>query len=746
MNPAHVAPPAAPIGAYPGPMVAGMPPGGAPGMPRPPFSSGTRPTFNPWDLLQALKRRWLLATVLGVLFAGSAVATSYFLLSQPEGRIAAATAYMYPKERWDFYLPTEESEGQLLARVKDEAALVITMPVVEMAASDPELAANPKLSGLTNMTDKARIDWIGLRVGAYTNEKDTITIVVSSVDNEPWLVPVANAVLRAYVKVSNEREKENRKLAFAERHKRFMENGGEVQERIDETRQRQLAQGAISETDLNRQYDNLRDRMNEQVGKKNAILDENSDIKINMEFATGDLGDTTVTKEEVKAELDADPTYQQQLTLISAMEGDRENSVSLFSDGENNPYIKKLVAELDKAKEEHEEYVAGMMVELRETLAAGKQAEISMILAEDKGKLRKNQLRMNFIDAKIAAIRKELDEFKDIAVDTKELERELSNHDPFYAKFRGEIAILTKEMNAEPRVIAKEEAGQTKSDGAPSPWRKIALAGIVALGAVLGSVSLLEYRVRRIHTTHEVVQGLGIRLLGAIPTWSPRAQGTANYGANLGYNYWTESVDTARTMVTHAAQAESARVVMITSAVSGEGKTSLASHLAGSLARAGHRTLLVDGDLRRPAIHTLFDLPPVPGLCEVLRGQATLDEVIQTTPARGLSVVAAGQCDADALQALAQGNAGVLFGQLKEQFDYVIVDSSPVLAVADALLLGRHADGVLLSILRDVSRMPTVYAAHQRLNALGIRTLGAVVNGAQSERYGMWYASAPAAA
>jgi polysaccharide biosynthesis transport protein len=185
---------------------------------------------------------------------------------------------------------------------------------------------------------------------------------------------------------------------------------------------------------------------------------------------------------------------------------------------------------------------------------------------------------------------------------------------------------------------------------------------------------------------------------------------------------------------------------MVTSATSGEGKTSLSSHLASSLARAGHRTLLVDGDLRSPAIHALFGLPLTPGFCEVLRGEVSLEQAIQATPARGLELMTAGQWNGDALQALAQGDTRDIFARLKENYDYVIFDSSPVLAIADALMIGRHVDGVLISILRDVSRVPTVYAAYQRLSMLGIRTLGAVVNGARTERYGSWYNAPPVAA
>jgi succinoglycan biosynthesis transport protein ExoP len=201
-----------------------------------------------------------------------------------------------------------------------------------------------------------------------------------------------------------------------------------------------------------------------------------------------------------------------------------------------------------------------------------------------------------------------------------------------------------------------------------------------------------------------------------------------------------ESIDAIRTLLLRDASLESTRVVMVTSAVDGEGKTTLASHLAGSLARAGRRTLLVDCDLRCPAVHQLFELPMQPGFSEALLGEIGLDDVVQETPIDGLWIIAAGQWDREVVQALAKEGVEALFERLKEQFDFVIVDSHPVLDATDSLLIGQHVDAVLLSLLRDVSQVPRVYAAGQRLTNLGIRVLGAVVNGmGQEDLYGRGY-------
>jgi Mrp family chromosome partitioning ATPase len=114
---------------------------------------------------------------------------------------------------------------------------------------------------------------------------------------------------------------------------------------------------------------------------------------------------------------------------------------------------------------------------------------------------------------------------------------------------------------------------------------------------------------------------------------------------------------------------------------------------------------------------------------------------VRQTPIRGLWLLPAGEWNQKTAEALAEKGVGAVLEPLKQQFDFIVIDSSPVLAVVDALLIGQSADAVLLSILREVSRMPAIQAAYQRLHALGIRMLGCVVNGtaANDQVYGGAY-------
>src|SRR5262249_2082942 len=157
-----------------------------------------------------------------------------------------------------------------------------------------------------------------------------------------------------------------------------------------------------------------------------------------------------------------------------------------------------------------------------------------------------------------------------------------------------------------------------------------------------------------------------------------------------------------------------------------EGKTTLAIHLALSLARVGYRTLLVECDLRRPTLSSLFEVPSQPGLGEVLRGEQAAQSCLRPTPQPTLWLLPSGLPNREAVEALAKPEFRNLMADLRQNFDYVIVDSPPILPVADGLLIAQTVDRVIMSVRPNFSHVPRVNAAVARLFALGIHLYGVV--------------------
>ncbi|MGY1987077.1 polysaccharide biosynthesis tyrosine autokinase [Blastococcus sp. SYSU DS0669] len=173
---------------------------------------------------------------------------------------------------------------------------------------------------------------------------------------------------------------------------------------------------------------------------------------------------------------------------------------------------------------------------------------------------------------------------------------------------------------------------------------------------------------------------------------------------------------------------EPPRVIMVSSAVATEGKSTLAVNLALTLAEGGHRVALVESDLRHPRVVKYLGLVDGAGLTSILAGAADLDDVLQPYGSTGLSVLAAGSIPPNPSELLASSQLRTLVEQLRATHDYVIVDTPPLLPVADASAVAVAMDGVLLSVRQGKTRREELERAVAILDRVGARTLGVILN------------------
>jgi capsular exopolysaccharide synthesis family protein len=174
------------------------------------------------------------------------------------------------------------------------------------------------------------------------------------------------------------------------------------------------------------------------------------------------------------------------------------------------------------------------------------------------------------------------------------------------------------------------------------------------------------------------------------------------------------------------------RVLALTSANASDGKTTVTTNLAIAMAEVRGRVLLIDADLRRPRLHNLFGLENNFGLADLLKAPVLLDEaiamVIQPTGVPGLSVMTSGSPTLSAANLLHSANLAELFAKLKQQYDMVLVDTPPMLQMADARLVGRYADAVVLVARAGHTTRDAILAANQRFSEDRIRVLGTILN------------------
>jgi capsular exopolysaccharide synthesis family protein len=178
----------------------------------------------------------------------------------------------------------------------------------------------------------------------------------------------------------------------------------------------------------------------------------------------------------------------------------------------------------------------------------------------------------------------------------------------------------------------------------------------------------------------------------------------------------------------------------VTSTGPGEGKTMVASNLAMALARAGQRVLLIDADMRRPRVHEMFGRKREPGLSNVLVGNARLSEAVLEHPGSNLWVLPAGRIPPNAAELLGSTRFRDLLTAMGPRFDYIVIDTPPLMAVTDALLVSNLVTGVIYVVgnemtSRHVARRTLEYLTHAKAHLIG-----AVLNRVNLDRHAYYYA------
>jgi non-specific protein-tyrosine kinase len=204
----------------------------------------------------------------------------------------------------------------------------------------------------------------------------------------------------------------------------------------------------------------------------------------------------------------------------------------------------------------------------------------------------------------------------------------------------------------------------------------------------------------------------------------------------------SESYRTIRTNVQFSTLDVPIRTVVVTSPGSGDGKSTLAANLAVTMAQAGKRVLLVDSDLRRPTLHQVFGVSNRVGLTTLLLDETLeLDDVALDTHVPGLQILPSGPQPPNPSEVLGSRRMRRVLDQMRARADVVVLDSPPVLAVADGLVLAALADAMLLVVRSGHTRRATALRAKEQLDRVEARLLGVVVNGTPRDAEPVDYAA-----
>jgi capsular exopolysaccharide synthesis family protein len=310
-----------------------------------------------------------------------------------------------------------------------------------------------------------------------------------------------------------------------------------------------------------------------------------------------------------------------------------------------------------------------------------------------------------------------------------------------------EMAVTASLKENNVRVIDPSEALEDPVE--PNYARNIAIA--IAMGLLTGvSLALFFDYMDTTIKTREEVEALGVDFLGIIPSvpglagegWE-MARERYLYSFNYPKSAFAEFVRNIRTSVNFSAREDGKppRRLLITSAGPREGKTTSSINLGISFAATGRRVCLVDADLRRPSLHHAFGLENDRGLSTLINTANAVEVVVQPTPQEGLFILPSGPRPPNPAEMLGSDACSRAFDALNEHFDLVIIDSPPVVAVTDAVVLSNRVDGVIIVIKSFKVARDLVLQAKRQLTDVDARLIGVVLNDFDIQRksYGYYY-------
>lgn len=304
---------------------------------------------------------------------------------------------------------------------------------------------------------------------------------------------------------------------------------------------------------------------------------------------------------------------------------------------------------------------------------------------------------------------------------------------------------------------------------AASPQRKLAGGAGLALGALFG-IGFAFFRERNnkvFRVPGEVARLLHVPELGVIPAavavkgnFRPVSSGTPRSALNLAastskesealalarwgddFSIVAEAYRNATFSILLSNSSKRSRSYVVTSPNSGEGKTSITSNLGVALSKSRLRVVLIDGDLRRPMLHRAFSLENRKGLREILRGEVNLEttptySLVTSTEIPNVSIISAGQGSGDIVGLLHSPYFGALLARLSKDFDIILVDSPPILHMADARVLAGHSDGVILVFRAGCTTREQAVDARDLFQRDGVRLVGTLLNDFNPRREGM---------
>lgn len=702
--------------------------------------------LNVWGFL---KRRKSIIIVLGILGAG----IGYFMFTR-QVEIYRSTATVQVIHR------NGDREMSLLLAERElmDAAYEIQSPSLIKPAFERNRQRLGELVLLQGLSDDAVAIKIAgmLHVKLGLNSQNIVEIAVEGSRAEE-IPQIANAIAEEYVNRQLENYKDARveldtllmkqreglhaELRLKEQeYREFRERSGLMSDGRNPHRERQaaflakLATLSLEETALKAELTTIEQAVRDG-GSREAILMAIG--KLNEDSTTG-----LVTARRIDQTADNDRDLEERMLPLLLEQKDLE-----AKHGQDHPKVKSI--------ERRIEFTQKMLQQLADARKAEPDTPVAGAPKADYISAYLQSLRQQ-----MQAIASERGDLETQAAEAERLARALANDENEERSKKNEIERLSKLFDDASSHVSetkvKADMGGVKAQILtparhgnlvfPSLGHFLGLGSFLggSLGLMLGY--LVEMADKSFRKPDDVIREFGVPIVGHIPFFKQDQLKGAKLNneidrtavcVHLPRSRPAEAFRSVRTAICFNASGSSHRVIQVTSPAAGDGKSTLALNLSISLAMSGKRTILVESDFRRPKVHKLTSVDNKRGIVDVLRGDAELTDTIKNTDIESFFVLPCGSRPKDPAELISRPEYEQLLEVLRQKYDYVIIDTPPVLAVTDSTSIAPRVDGVLLAMrlsrhTRDLGRRTL-----EQLRDVGAIVSGIVINGIEeADAYG----------
>lgn len=693
--------------------------------------------IKPLQIWAAFRRRWLLSFFLGALVA---VPVAYMAWERVPAPFVAEAEIQILSSRPRVQFDLQEDRTSFDVFKSTQMRDVIHPDTLNLALEEGNIAQLSPLNEIKQTMDP--VDWLRRNVKVISRDKEFFTISLEG-EFPVEQAKIVNAVQKAYFDRSLDRSS----LSAGSRSVLLQTQLDELNVSIA-AKQDQISNLAkIGNAANSSQRDIVRESKLALIGELQkdivGIERELIGLQSQLKFLTtpqdenADGSENLLGEKELQTLIELDDRYKVANLNVKRLERNVARYKEVFSTPDH-PTMKTLQSNLNDAVVGRAE----LETQLKEFYIAETRKQRELSSEQSKLTLEENIANLtrfrDDLQAKMGTLEIENQNIGNSSREIETIEEELHEEKDLARNIRDEINKIEIEKEAGERILLSYSAKVPEQREMKKKYMLTAGGGIASFGLIVVLITLLELRYMKIDSLGHLESEFKFPILGIIPNLPARMVSQSDTSGKSAFymHAFTESIDTTRTMLLNHQRKAPLQVIMVTSAQGGEGKSTLSCHLAISFARAGRKTLLIDGDMRSPRVHEVFGVADFPGLCEVLREETPLGKCVIKGPISGLSILPAGELDGETLRLLASERIASLSAELKQNYDIIVIDSAPILPVNDSLLILQHVDGVVMSIRKDVSRVAKVTAALNKIEMLGGKLLGGVVIGIDGDDYG----------